>query len=276
MATELEYEEKRDPAVSTLAYFGKELKLCRERARISQQDLANEVPCHHTLINKIETATRIPSLRIAQVCDEVLATDGAFERMWPIVIKYAFPSWFRPFVDLEEKASLIRNFQLIVVPGLLQTEEYARAVLASGRPENLEDVVAARMRRQHILHRIHRPRLWVIMEEAALSRPVGSRDVMYRQVRHLIQAAEEPRTVVQVIPRKIATHAGIAGPFSLLSFEDKSPHILYSDGFPQGSIHALSEDVAIAEWAYDLLRADALPPVESIELMDRIAKELYA
>ncbi|MEV1010434.1 helix-turn-helix transcriptional regulator [Streptomyces sp. NPDC049881] len=276
MTTELEYEEKRDPAVSTLAYFGKELKLCRDGARMSQQELAEEVPCHHTLINKIETAVRIPSLHIAQTCDRVFDTGGTFERMWPIVIKYAFPSWFRPFVDLEEQASVIRNFELVVVPGLLQTEEYARAILSTGRLENLEDVVAARMQRQHILHRIHRPRLWVIMEEACLRRPVGGRDVMYRQIQHLIRASDEPRTVIQVVPCKVAVHAGIAGPFSLLSFEDKSPDVLYSDGFPQGHIRALSEDVAIAGWAYDLLRADALSTAESVELMDKIAKELYA
>jgi transcriptional regulator with XRE-family HTH domain len=268
-------DERLDPAASTLAHFGHEVRLERERHRVTQMQLAKEAHCHYTLVQKIETAKRIPSLDFAQTCDRVFTTNGRFERLWPLVIKFAFPAWFRPFVALEEQADAIQAFELQLITGLLQTEGYARAIFTFSRPDDLDALVAARMQRQRILAKPDRPHLWVILTEAALRRPIGGSAVMREQLTHILSAMEHPRTVVQVIPTEVAAHPALGGCFHTLSFEDGSPSAVYVDGFPQGYLSADPDHVRQALRAYDLLRATALPIDASADLIAAIAKEQY-
>ncbi|WP_431981155.1 helix-turn-helix domain-containing protein [Streptomyces qinglanensis] len=266
-------DPKADPRVSTLAYFGTELRIRREDAELSQAELGRRTFCTHSYISRIESASRVPGEEFAQRCDEVLCTGGLFARLWPVVIEHAYPDWFRPFVDLEKDAVSIWNFQNQVVPGLLQTEEYARALFSAGRLANTNELVAARMTRQHILQQDDRARLWAVLDENVLRRVVGSPAVMARQLSLLVEAAQDPRTVVQVIPYEVGAHASMDGPFSGLTM-DEGADVVYIDGRARGYITALAEDVAEFQYTYDLLRADALPPRASIDLIAVRAKEL--
>ncbi|GAA1904682.1 helix-turn-helix transcriptional regulator [Streptantibioticus ferralitis] len=261
-----------DSASSMLAFYGAEQRRVRTEAKMSQAQLAKLVFCTPSLLCKIEAAQRVPSQDLAEQCDAVLDTGGHFARLWPLVIKYAYPAWFRPFVELEEQASAIQSFETRLIPGLLQTEGYAQAVLAGARPDKIEELVAARLNRQRILSRDDPPRLWVIIDENALRRNLGGPSVMRAQLARLLEAAEVPRIVVQVVPADVVVHPSHY-PFWTLSFNE-GPDVLYVDGFYQGQLRAEPEALGEAHRAYDLLRAAALSPDASIDMIATIMKGL--
>ncbi|GAA2637605.1 helix-turn-helix transcriptional regulator [Streptomyces axinellae] len=266
---------RADPKVSTLAYFGSELRIKREEAGLSQTTLAKRTFCNHSLISRIESAERVPTEEFAQRCDEVLGTGGTFWRLWPVVIQHAYPDWFRPFVEMERDAKSIWTFENQVVPGLLQTEEYAKAMFAPSRLPNAHELVAARMTRQHILEEETPPEVWAILDENVLRRAIGGPEVMRRQLERLAEFAQEPRIVLQVLPYAAGAHAGLAGDFAGLTL-DEGPDVVYVDGIVRGHILASPDDVQAARRAYDLLRADALSPRASHDMIAATAKELAA
>ncbi|MFJ6214250.1 Scr1 family TA system antitoxin-like transcriptional regulator [Streptomyces sp. NPDC092296] len=262
------YADDLDPSSSILAFYASDLRRHRERVNLSQRALAAKAHITPSLLNKIEATKRLPSRELSVLADELFGTGDHFQRLWPLVIKYAYPAWFRPFIDLEEAAAAIRSFQVQVVPGLLQTEEYARAVLDARRLDRdvVDEKVAARLERQRILNRAKPPELWVVMDEHVLCRPFGGPRVMRAQLERVIQAAESPRTVIQVIPFSGGGHPGVGGPFSALTL-DEGPGVVSVDGFLQGQLLADPEHVKAALRAYDLLQAVALSPSASIDLI---------
>ncbi|MFE7610295.1 MULTISPECIES: helix-turn-helix domain-containing protein [Streptomyces] len=269
------YADELDPSASVLSFYATDLRRRRELAGISQRDLAKRAHMAPSLLNKIEATKRLPTKDLSELCDEIFGTGDHFQRLWPLVIKYAYPSWFRPYVDLEEAATIIRSFQVQVVPGLLQTEDYARAVFSARRPDTdrVEEQVTARMERQHILGRKIPPKLWVVLDENVLRRRMGSPETMRAQLERVMSAADAPSNVIQVVPYDAGEHAGVAGPFEVLAL-DEGPDVVYVDGFLQGQILAESEHVRAAERAYDLLTAVALSPGRSIDLIADAMKDL--
>ncbi|MEU1442388.1 helix-turn-helix transcriptional regulator [Streptomyces sp. NPDC059340] len=269
----VEADTAPDPKASLLAFFGTELTRIRTRADLSQARAARLAHTTQSMLSKIEAAKRVPSEDLARDLDTAFGTDGHFARLYPLVIRYAYPSWFLPFVELEKDAVTIRSFQSQIIPGLLQTESYARAMLVKVRPDNLDDLVAARMTRQSVFERDERPRTWFIMDEYVLLRHIGGEAVMRPQLELLLKAGSEPRTVIQVIPREVAAHPGLSGPFTVLGFDD-GPDVLFVDGFSQGRMALDGSEVSEGARAYDLLRAVALSPDESADLIGRHLEEL--
>lgn len=276
MSVKTEQPRPADPTVSPLAYFGEEVRIERERLGMSRAELGKLVHCSYSLVAKIESGTRVPTLDFARVCDTTFPhSGGRFERFWPVALRYAFPPWFRRYAELEWTASVVRMFHPQLFPGLVQTPEYARAVLRTGRPTNLDDLVTARMERQHILTRGADPAsLWVVLNEAVLTNTVGSPAVMRQQLAHLRKLAETPQHRVQVIRDK-GHHHGWASPWGLLSFPEGAD-VVHVDGYPRGYVLAETADVTKAQDAYDLLKAMAEPPDETAELIDSILKDRYS
>ncbi|WP_030606655.1 helix-turn-helix domain-containing protein [Streptomyces fulvoviolaceus] len=265
--------EEQNETDSMLKFFGDELQRLRAEQGKSQQALADACFCNRTLVNKIENAKRVPSKNFALHADEFFQTGGHFERLWPLVIKYAYPSWFRPYVELEAQAAIIRAFDTMIIPGLLQTRAYAHAVLASGRSNDVDGLLDARMERQAILERETPPELWVVMEEYALRRKVADSQVMREQLQQLIDVSERPSTVIQVVPFSAGAHAGIAGPFHSLTFAEGNP-VVYVDGFLKGQLLADPTEVKAAQRAYDLLMGTALDVQKSVDLIAEVMKEV--
>lgn len=224
------------------------------------------------MISYLENAKRVPAKELAADLDRTFDTDF-FCEFYPLVVRYAYPSWFLPYVEMEREATSIRMFDSQVVSGLLQTEDYARALLASGRPDNVDDLLAARMTRQAVFEREDPPRTWIIMDENALTRAIGGADVMRAQLARILTAGAQPRTVIQVVPKSVVAHPGLAGPFTLLSFKEGAD-VLYVDGFSQGRTALDASEVASAAGAYDLLRACALSPEETAGMIRRHMEEL--
>ncbi|WP_324789397.1 helix-turn-helix transcriptional regulator [Streptomyces sp. H51] len=263
-----------DPTASPLHYYGWELRRHREGHGLKQGQLGDIIFCTGSLIGQIETTKKVPTRDFSERVDAALGTDGLFSRLIGLVLRSQLPTWFQPYAEMEARATYISTYQAQLVYGLLQTEEYARAVLATGMPEDLDGLVAARMERQRILEREQPPLAWVILDEAVLLRPIGGHEVMRRQLAHLLDFTGHRWLHVQVLPNSAGEHASLAGSFNLLRFEG-DPDIVYTEDVISGHMTANSETVREAALRYARLQAAALSVEDSAALIARVMEERY-
>lgn len=238
-------------------FFGTELKRRREDAGITQVDLGSRVFVSGGYIGQFEQAIRKPQLDVAQRIDEALQTDGIFERLCRKLIddpRYA--DYFAGVVELERLATKICEFAPTVVPGLLQTADYARAVTIAANPfkpdSYVDDIVAARLERSLILADATRPEYWVTLHVARLMR--------------------ERAAVVTVLSFGAGAHAAMNGSLKLMEFED-APQVAYTETSFSGTLVDDPAVVKRAQRAYDLLRVAALSPEASLALIDSAAED---
>jgi transcriptional regulator with XRE-family HTH domain len=189
------------------------------------------------------------------------------------------PQWFRAYVDLESAATLIRTYEGQLVPGLLQTEDYLRAVVGDARledsPEEVERRVALRLGRQALLERADAPRLWAVVDEAALRRPVGGRQVMRAQLERLIEATKLPNVTLQVLPFAAGAHPAMVGAFSVLRFTDHElPDVVYVEDLNNAIYLDKRDEVERYLDVMERLCAAAETPAQTVGLLDRILSKL--
>ena len=188
------------------------------------------------------------------------------------------PQWFRTYVDLESAATLIRTYEGMFVPGLLQTDDYMRAVIRDASLESSEEVgrrVRLRMARQILLTREHPPRLWAVMDEAALRRPVGGREVMRGQLERLIDATKLPNVTLQVLPFGAGAHPAMVGAFSILRFADRElPDVVYLEHLTNAVYLDKRAEVERYLDVMELLCVDSEPPAKTVELLTKILNQL--
>ncbi|KAF4410851.1 helix-turn-helix domain-containing protein [Streptomyces lycii] len=263
-----------DPTASPLAYYGWELRRQREANGLSQAQLGDIIFCTGSLIGQIETTKKIPTRDFSERVDAALGTDGVFSRLVGLVLRSRLPNWFQPYADMEARAAYISTYQAQLVYGLLQTEEYARAVLATGMPDDLEGLVAARMERQRILDRERPPLAWVILDEAALHRPIGGRETMRGQLERLLEFAGHRWMRVQVLPFMAGEHASLAGSFTTMRFDD-DPDVVYTEDLISGHMTANPDTIREASRRYAHLQAAALSVEDSAALIARVMEERY-
>ncbi|MFD7609619.1 helix-turn-helix domain-containing protein [Streptomyces sp. NPDC059828] len=263
-----------DPSASPLDYYGAELRRLREEADMTQDDLGGVVFCTGSLIGQIETARKVPTREFSERVDAALMTGGLFSRLLGLVLRSQLPNWFQPYAELEAKAAYISSFQAQLVDGLLQTPEYARAVLGVREREDLDADVAARMERQRILDRARPPLVWVVMSEAVLYQEIGGGDVMGEQLAHLLEVGSRDWLKIQILPFTAGAHAGLMGSYYLLRFDD-DPDVFYTEDFVQGHMTANSEALREGSLRYDHLQAAALSVEESAALIARVMEERY-
>ncbi|MET9529367.1 helix-turn-helix transcriptional regulator [Streptomyces sp. NPDC006649] len=263
-----------DPSASPLDYFGWELRRQREANGLKQGQLGDLIFCTGSLIGQIETTKKIPTRDFAERVDAALATDGVFSRLVGLVLRSQLPTWFQPYAEMEARAAYISTYQAQLVYGLLQTEEYARAVLATGLPDDLESLVGARMERQRILERERPPLTWAILDEAALYRPIGGRDVMRNQLARLLDYADHRWTRIQVLPFEAGEHASLDGSFTVMRFED-DPDMIYTEDLISGHMTASPDTVRESARRYAHLQAAALSVEASAALIARVMEERY-
>jgi transcriptional regulator with XRE-family HTH domain len=260
------------------ALFGARVRRLRTAAGLTQAELGDRTHVVSTRITQIERASGAkPTLELARALDAVLGADDLLVELWPYVYREAFPDWSRKFMEHSERAVAIREYAAHVVPGLLQTEDYARAVLKVGRTlrskEQLEERVGLRMGRQERLGTPDGPELWVVLDEAVLRRPVGGRAVMREQLTRLLGTAAEPHITVQVLPFDQGEHDFMGGSLTVLTMPDGS-EIAYTEGAHDGQLTEDPDEVRSFALTYDRLRAAALPPLMSLDMI-RSAMEGY-
>ncbi|MET9437388.1 helix-turn-helix transcriptional regulator [Streptomyces sp. NPDC006551] len=263
-----------DPSASPLDYYGAELRRLREEAGLNQAQLGDIVFCTASLIGQIETAKKVPTRRFSEQLDAALMTGGVFSRLVGLVLKSQLPNWFQPYAEMEAKATYISTYQAQLVYGLLQTPEYARAVLGVDHPDKLDAMVAARMERQRILEREHPPVLCVVLDEGSLRLEIGSREVMRDQLRRLLSYVNHPWVHVQVLPFSAGQHAGMMGSFNLLRFED-DPDLFYAPIYGGGHMTANPQVIRERSVGYARLQATALSREDSAALIARVMEERY-
>ncbi|WP_329133901.1 helix-turn-helix domain-containing protein [Streptomyces sp. NBC_00670] len=264
-----------DPTASPLDYYGWELRRQREAHGLKQGQLGEIIFCTGSLIGQIETTKKVPTRDFSERVDAALGTDGLFSRLIGLVLRSQLPTWFQPYAEMEARATYISTYQAQLVYGLLQTEEYARAVLGVENHKQVDEMVAARMERQRVLERDQPPALWVVLSEAALLLEIGGRDVMRRQLAHLLRFQDDPWVDIQVLPFATGQHTGMMGTFNLLRFDD-NPDLFYMDGYDQGHMTADPGVIKERSVGYARLQASALSPEDSARLITRVMEERYA
>jgi transcriptional regulator with XRE-family HTH domain len=189
------------------------------------------------------------------------------------------PAWLRTYMDLEAAASLIRTYQGQLVPGLLQTADYARATIAGmllpRTPEEVERRVTLKLARQQILTQPDGPRLWAVVDEAAVRRPVGGEQVMREQLERLIDASGLPSVVLQILPVSVGAHPALAGAFSILRFADlELPDIVYVEHLVNAQYLDKRDDVNPYLHVMDGISVRAAPPSKTVEILRRVLKDI--
>lgn len=244
--------------------FGDELRLRREQAGYTTQQLGDAVGYSAAQIQHVETGRRQPKPDLAERADKVLDLDGLLVRIQKDhARRAATPDWLRPWSDIEDEAAALWWFELSLMPGLLQTETYARALMDD------EGKVAARLERQRILNREDPPELAFLIAERALRYPLGGAEVMREQLEHLLTISE--RHVVQIVPEACGTHLHLDGSFGLAVADGRE--YCYTDTPAKGYVEDDPEIVLAMRWRLDLIRAEALPREESRRLIREVANQ---
>ncbi|MEV7595156.1 helix-turn-helix transcriptional regulator [Streptomyces sp. NPDC089922] len=263
-----------DPSASPLDYYGYELRRLREAAGLKQAQLGSIIFCTGSLIGMVENGRRVPTRDFSERVDAALDTGGHFSRLVGLVLRSVLPTWFQAYAEMEARAAYISTFQAQLVYGLLQTEEYARAVLGVRSEGELDAKVAARMERQRVLDRENPPLMWVVLSEAVLHQEIGGREVMRGQLAHLLGLRGREWVRVQILPFEAGAHAGQMGSFNVLRFDD-DPDIVYTEDFVQGHMTANPQALREGSLRYDHLQAAALSLEDSAALIARVVEERY-
>ncbi|MFI6371538.1 Scr1 family TA system antitoxin-like transcriptional regulator [Streptomyces sp. NPDC050546] len=262
--------------VSTAAVFGEVLKHFREAALLTQEGLAGRIPCDRSHVARVEAGTRVPTDGFSKTCDELLGTGGVLQRLWGRIDWYPqveHPDWFQRRAEMDANAVKLYEYQDMVVPGLLQTADYARALLSQkARGELLEDRVRARLSRQQRFLAADGPLYIAVLDESCL-RPVGPSSVMRDQCAHLLSLGQRPNIRIQVAP---AGRYDLVRPNSSMSLITlpHSEQWIYSESLSRGYFNNDPNAYDKQCQAYDVLRADAPSALESAALI-REAMEGY-
>jgi transcriptional regulator with XRE-family HTH domain len=272
--------------------LGSQLRRLREEKHISREDAGYHIRASESKISRLELG-RVgfkerdvnDLLALYGVTDEAergallaLAREANQQGWWQSYSD-VLPSWFQPYIGLEESASQIRTYELQFIPGLLQTEEYARAVIARGArgaPKEFIDMrVNVRMNRQKVLTRENPLRLWVVLDEAALRRPIGGDHIMHAQINHLLELISSPFLTLQVMPFAFGGHTAEGGAFSVLRFPDPDmTDIVYLEQLFGAAYLDKREDVDRYTIVMDRLCLDSSTPDRTADVLRRIDMSL--
>jgi len=269
----------RERDTAALSLFADELKAAREQRGWSQADLAGQIPYSLSTISMVEALHRVPTRDLAVHLDKVFATPGTFARLEARLRDLPFPASFRPFAAYEAEATALYVFEHSLVPGLLQTPEYARAVLAT-RPNTAEDeidnLVAARLARQDVLTRDEPPAplLWALIDEGVLHRPVAPAEVMHDQLARLVEVSRRPNVTVQVLPYSAGGHTGLLGAFTIADLGG-NPGTVNVEDITDGRVFEDPSMVSRVTLRYKSLQSEALPKGASRELIARVTEERW-
>jgi len=269
----------RERDTAALSLFADEMKAAREQRGWSQADLADQIPYSLSTISMVEALHRVPTRDLAGHLDKAFSTPGTFTRLEARLRDLPFPASFRPFAAYEAEATALYVFQHSLIPGLLQTPDYARAVLAT-RPnttdDELDNLVAARLARQATLTRDDPPAplLWALIDEGVLYRPVALAEVMHDQLMDLVRMSRLPNITIQVVPYSAGGHTGLLGAFVIADL-DSSPGIVYVEDIADGRVFEDPGTVSRVTLRYKFLQSEALPKGASRELIARVAEERW-
>ncbi|HUN33234.1 MAG TPA: helix-turn-helix transcriptional regulator [Trebonia sp.] len=279
-----------DPTVLKIL-LGAQLRRLREAAGVSRDDAGYHIRASGSKISRLELGrVSFKERDVSDLLDLYGVDASAKDQLiqltaeanatpWWQKYREVVPDWFQVYVGLEEAAALIRVYEVQFVPGLLQTEEYARAVVVQGSPnlvpEEVESRVAVRMGRQKLFARENPPRLWAIVDEAALRRPMGGREVLAGQIKRLIDVVGEPNITLQVMPFKYGGHAAEGGAFTIMRFPEADlPDMVYMEYLTGAHYVDKAEDVEVYAAVMERLSVAGTSPERTRDILNEILKEI--
>ncbi|WP_282696225.1 helix-turn-helix transcriptional regulator [Streptomyces sp. CC208A] len=282
-------EKRPRPPTVRLRRLAAELRKLRASAGLTREDVAERTGINEVTLYRIERSRTRPQKRtLIGLLDLYQADDrrradllalqsGSNDQGWLRPYHSELPEEYTAYIGFEAEARTVRNYESLFIPGLAQTESYAREVIKGVLPtasqKEITQRVQARMERQAVLTKERPLQLWAIVDEAALSRRVGGPSVMREQVRHLLRLAEEPNVIFQVIPFDKGAHAGMTGSFVHMDFPDADdPELVYLDT-PAGDLFLESEpELRRYKLMFEHLQAVALGPNDSADLLAKVAE----
>ncbi|WP_185792234.1 helix-turn-helix domain-containing protein [Actinoallomurus bryophytorum] len=234
-----------------------DLRFQRMKRGLSGQDLAKVLNVARSSVSRLENNVAKIDDGQALKLDKLWNTGGHFTLMlWYARLGHD-PDWFRQHVDIEVRSSVIKIWENALVPGLLQTEDYAKAALKAGAVRDLEEVLAGRMARQEILARDEPPVLWVLLWEPVLEVPVGGKAVMRAQLAHLLKAIESPNIAIRVVPKHVGAHPGLDGAFKIMTTE--TGDVAFAESPGGGRLVPSAAEVRSYILRYDRIGQHAMP-----------------
>ncbi|MFE1087774.1 helix-turn-helix domain-containing protein [Streptomyces sp. WA1-19] len=266
-----------NPESSPRAAFGALVRSSREERGWTQDELADATEYSSTHISAIETSRKPPTLRFSRSIDRALGTGDQFERKFREVKQGVLLEGFPEYLGYEARAAEIRVFEIGIIPGLLQTQEYARVLTANAvqrgaiSPEQASERVRILAERQDALIRQRPPMVFVTMDESCIRRPIGGHEVMEGQLEHLAEFARMPNTMLQIAPFEIGERRTLDRPVNLLTLSDRSM-IYYAESQAQGHLEREGRDVIGMLTAYHQLQAEALSQAASVALINQLRK----
>jgi transcriptional regulator with XRE-family HTH domain len=273
-----------DPSSSPLAFFAAEVKRLRGIAGMTQDQLAKETIYSAASVAAIETCRLIPSKKFAEYADKAFQVEGHLARLQELVEQTSVLPWFRDLVETERSAVSIRTYESYLVPGLLQTEDYARHAVSATRPrlseEEIQRAVTLRMTRQQILDdQDDPPKLWAIIDESVLRRETGGKDIMRAQCQHLLDAGQRPHIAIQVIPDAKGVTCAYGKDFMILTFNSTNKRsrapVAYVEDMRSARYVREQDEVGAYSVTFDYLRSYALDDLQSADLIRGYRDERY-
>jgi hypothetical protein len=256
----------------------------RENARMTLAEAAPRLQKTRSALGRIEKGETAADVHLVRSMMDLY--DQYDENLEAMVLDAMVPGWWVPygikdrgFIGLETEAKLSLSWSLIYIPGLLQTEDYMRAVFSTGKFKRSKkqfenDVTARKIRQRRLINEESPLTLTAIIDEAALRKPVGGPEVMHAQLLHLVEAAKLDTVTLQIIPNSVGAHEGMEGSFTVLEFQDpEDPSLLYAE-YPTGAVHVEKpEEVREAKLMFDRLRSVGRPPVDSVAFAQWVAAD---
>ncbi|MFE0593808.1 helix-turn-helix domain-containing protein [Micromonospora echinospora] len=278
--------ERRSPTIRRRR-LGAELRRLREGAGITIEAVADRLECSASKVSRIETGhTSVTPRDVRDMLAIYGVSEAESEELVQIAREARQRGWWHPYssvlsgayVGLEDAAGSMRAYEQQVVPGLLQTADYAKAMIELARPDMPADEVDQRVRvrsnRQSLLTQDVPIDLWVVLDEAVVSRPVGSDEVMRAQMARLVELAELPNVTIQVLPFHVGAHAAMDGSFTILDFpEPGDPDVVYAENATGGLFLEKSDELQRYNYIFDQIRTQAMRPEASIAHIAELAEE---
>ncbi|MGI5199038.1 helix-turn-helix domain-containing protein [Streptomyces sp. CA-288835] len=257
-------------------YCGGQIKLWREEAGVSRQELAKEASYEYEYVKSMECGRRRPTLRLLQVADQMCGARGKLLAAHEYLKPEKFPQRTQQYVLVEAEAITLYSYAAMLIPGLLQTAEYAHELISNSCPpldeETIEERVAARLKRQEKLTSKPPAHFSYVIHEAALRAVVGSRDAMRRQLDHLLQVGKQRNVLIQVLPFEVAPPVALGGPLVLVETTDHE-HYGYVEGQETGALYVEADKLNALTQRHGMIRMQALNVEESARFIRKVAEE---
>ncbi|WP_328348298.1 helix-turn-helix domain-containing protein [Streptomyces violaceus] len=266
-----------DPGQGVVLAFGRMLKLLRVRAGVPRDEFGAQLGYSASSIASFEQGRRIPPPRVIERADRLLDAGGVLEALKEDVGRAQYPAFFRDMARLEAEATQLLAYDTHVVNGLLQTEEYMRALLTMRRPlldeETIEQRVSARLARQEIFSRWPAPLLSFVLEEPVLRRRLGGREVQQGMLEQLLLIGHKRNVEIQIMPLDREESAGMDGPFTVITKKD-GEQFVYMEVQGRSTLVTDKEEATLAAARYGIIRSQALSPRETLGFIEKLLGEL--